>query len=134
MNNKSQLAGIFSIISGVFGILGGIGLFGFILLFRALLRLPSTNPPAPREAEFITRLFGLMYGGMGIVLVILGILGIIGGIKALNKSSWGMALTGAVCSILTFIPLGILATVFVAQAQQEFIAKKPSEEKPSSLS
>jgi hypothetical protein len=55
-------------------------------------------------------------------LLILALIAIIGGIFALNKKCWGIALTGAICAI--FSPatwmIGVSATVFISISKYEF--------------
>jgi len=55
----------------------------------------------------------------GVVLV-LGILAIVGGASALKRSSYGMALVGALCAFLTVNVLGLLALIFVSLGSGEF--------------
>lgn len=62
-------------------------------------------------------------GVVGIPLIMVGLVAIIGGIYALRRRGWGMALAGAICAL--FIPyggsiLGILAIIFVAISKPEF--------------
>jgi hypothetical protein len=56
---------------------------------------------------------------MGGLLVVLGIIAVLGGIWALRRRSFGLALAGAVC-ILPLGILGILAIVCIALAKREF--------------
>ena len=56
---------------------------------------------------------------MGVILVVLGIIAILGGIWALRRRSFGLALAGAVC-VLPLGILGILAIVCIALAKREF--------------
>ena len=56
---------------------------------------------------------------MGGLLVVLGIIAILGGIWALRRRSFGLALAGAVC-VLPLGILGILAIVCIALAKREF--------------
>jgi hypothetical protein len=56
-----------------------------------------------------------------IPLIILGIIAIVGGIYALRRKIWGLALVGAICAL--FGPagiLGILAIIFVSLGKGEF--------------
>jgi hypothetical protein len=118
MQNKSQLRCIMSIIAGVFGVLGGIGSIGVIFFMRFMLTSPEFGSPA--DSDEILNIMAIVYGIMGAVLLLLGIIGITGGIFALKKRMWGMALAGAICGIITFLPLGIVSTVFISQAHKEF--------------
>lgn len=104
---KPTTAGILSIISGASGII--LGLLAFV---RA------------HNVERVIRHVGLDF--FGFLLVVFGILAIAGGIFALQRKTWGFALTGAICAI--FSPgwvLGILATIFVSISKNEF-AQSPA--------
>ena len=57
---------------------------------------------------------------VGIVLLVLGIWAIVGGVSALRRFSFGMAVTGALCAFLPVNPLGLLALVFVSLGSEEF--------------
>ena len=96
-------AGILSIIAGVIDVFIGIG--------------------ALCSAQFIHRFmfhWGLV--GVGIAALILGIVAIVGGIFALKRRMWSLALTGAIFSL--FPPhialLGILTIIFVSLSKKEF--------------
>jgi hypothetical protein len=56
---------------------------------------------------------------MGVILVVLGMIAVVGGIWALRRRSFGLALAGAVC-VLPLGILGILAIVCIALARREF--------------
>ena len=62
-----------------------------------------------------------------VILIILLILSIIealfpilGGIYALHRKKWGWALAGSIIAILGMFPLGVLSTIFVSMAKNEF--------------
>ncbi len=55
-----------------------------------------------------------------VFLLIVGILPIIGGIYALQRKKWGLALAGSIVAILGSSILGILATIFMVMAKDEF--------------
>jgi len=50
----------------------------------------------------------------------LGILPLLGGIYALQRRKWGLGLAGSIAAIFGSIPLGIVATVLMALAKDEF--------------
>ncbi len=63
------------------------------------------------------------FGTIGAPLIAIGIVAIIGGVFALRKRTWGLALAGAICSLC--VPpytwfLAIPAIVFIALSKQEF--------------
>lgn len=104
--------GILSAIVGVFDLLGSFGLF-----LWALFRMGSLNTVAETRIPRLTPAFLLF---LAVILGILGILALVGGIFALRRKSWGLALTGAIASALPLNILGILAVVFVALGKKEF--------------
>ncbi len=111
---KPTAAGILSIIGGVF------------ILIRGLLGMGH-----------IGTAFSWPLGAASIVL---GLIAIAGGIFALRRRGWGLALAGAVCAVFPTHPygsliwtpvIGILAIVFVALSKNEFsrsTSKSPSNQ------
>lgn len=119
MTNKALVAGILSIISGVLGFLGS----GYMILMIYFMRVMFSDAPfrsAPGFALATMKYITIVYLIIGAGLVLLGVLAIAGGISALKKSHWGLALAGAIASAIAFYPTGIAAVIFVAMAQPEF--------------
>lgn len=110
-NNKtwmSMTAGILDIICGTWQLF-----IAFILTFLGgLLRIVPNIPPmvAPLLAV------------LAVPFTILGILAIVGGVFALRRKVWGLALAGSIVSLfsLHFFILGIAAVVFTALSKNEF--------------
>jgi len=120
--SKPIIAGILNIIAGVLSLLGAIGVIIGIIFFVSV----GTQP-------FLTDMWGdLADLGIGlnfliIILVIaaifsavLGIFPLIGGIYALQRKKWGLALAGSIVAIFGSTPLGIVSTILVAVAKDEF--------------
>ena len=56
-----------------------------------------------------------------IPLIIFGIIAIVGGIYALKRNIWGLALAGSICALIgPWFILGLLAIIFVALGKGEF--------------
>ena len=88
------------------------------------LRL-GTQELAGSMAGMIPGFPGGLLALIGIPGIILGIVAIVGGIYALKRRLWGLALAGAICALLFTIPflgwiLAILAIIFVSLARREF--------------
>ncbi|MDD5082947.1 MAG: hypothetical protein PHU08_06185 [Dehalococcoidales bacterium] len=130
MQNKSQVGGILSIISGALGVIGFLAMMAMILMFRYMLTSPTLGIGPEGDVAF--GVVALIYGILGFILLVLGAIGIIGGIFAVKRRLWGLALAGAICGILTFLPTGIVATIFVAQAQSEFSVPNPTDSRTTS--
>jgi hypothetical protein len=61
------------------------------------------------------------FSAFGAPLIILGIIAIIGGIYALKRRIWGLALAGSICALIgPWFVLGILAIIFVILGKGEF--------------
>jgi len=56
---------------------------------------------------------------IGVSLLVLGIIAIVGGAAAAKRSSFGLALAGAICALPSGT-LGVLAVIFVSLAKGEF--------------
>jgi hypothetical protein len=105
---KPTVGGILSIISGAVAVLVGIGV---------IVRV-----------EFARRMVWHWQWEVAAALaLVLGVIAIVGGICALNRRVWGLALAGAICAL--FPPhvavLGILAIIFVALSKGEFNHSAP---------
>jgi len=88
-----------TIVGGVFGVIGLPDLSSIIL------------PP----------LAGII-GALAAIPLAFGIAAIIGGIYALKRRKWGLALAGAICALIAspgFV-LGALAIIFVSMGKGEF--------------
>ena len=99
---KPTTAGILCIIAGCFALIAGLvaGLIG----------------------SFIGGLFGLPWPGLfGIPSLIFGIIAIVGGIYALRRQVWGLALAGSIFALIgPWAILGLLAIIFVSLGKGEF--------------
>jgi len=110
-DNKSWMpmtAGILDIICGAWALF-----FAFMLAFlgsviRAIAQIPPMMAP--------------IFGVLAIPFAVLGILAIVGGVFALRRKVWGLALAGSIAALFApwFWLLGIAAIVFTALSKSEF--------------
>jgi hypothetical protein len=105
--------GVISIIAGACEIIGS-----FFLFLLAIIGAAGAGWLAPALGALPLVLFGFF----GFWLAVAGILAVIGGVLSIKRRNWGMALTGAIASLLggSYL-LGILAIVFIAIARKEFV-------------
>lgn len=107
------VAGIFSIVLGAFQAVGFLGLVVAGLFVAIADRRGYYYVPAelPTRSGFVV---------LAIIMLILAVISIIGGIFALQRRNWGLALAGAITSFLPFDLLGIVPIVLVALSKPEF--------------
>lgn len=129
MGNNAKVGGIFSIISGGFGLLIGGFYILMIFIFNFMLtNISQTIPQTPMDPEFPQEIFqvmGIIYGAIGLIVVLIGVLAIVGGIFALKRKHWGWALAGAIAGNVVFSPCGIPGLIFVCLGKEEFTAGEP---------
>ena len=105
---KPLASGILSIITGMIGIIGG----GIVVLM----------------GDFVTESEGLLgFEPLGVPSIILGAVAIAGGIFALRRRRWLMAVIGAIFAIPCMPVTGTLAIIFVALAAEEFTPAHAAE-------
>ncbi|GEM_PF-470648 len=130
MTNRHTTAGIMSIIAGGIGIVTGLGMAAlFVFMFGAIAQETNGRGGAAMPAD-IMKIMQAVYGGFGIVYALIGVLGIIGGIFALKRKNWGLALTGAIAGSIAFYPTGIVGVIFVSLAKSEFETPAPAAAEP----
>jgi hypothetical protein len=126
VNKYVTVGGILSIVSGSMGILSGLALIVVAFLAAWAIGLdPSLYGSGDMYFKEMSTVVGLIYGIMGGVLILLGVLALIGGIFSVRKKVWGLALAGAIASIMVFFPVGVVAVVFTAMAKPEFNGQTP---------
>jgi len=114
---KPTTAGILTIVAGGLNLIAGIVVANISGMIDWIIKsLPSWYP----EAEAIYCAPNLV--AIGAILIILGIVAIAGGIFALRRRIWGLALAGAICALFPppVIVLGILSIIFVTLGKEEF--------------
>lgn len=57
---------------------------------------------------------------IAVPLAALAVLAMVGGILALQRKSWGLALAGSIAAVLPFSLLGIAALILTALSRDEF--------------
>jgi len=121
MGNNAKVGGILSIVSGAFGVLLGGFYVLLIFMFNFMITSMPQQPMEPPFPQDILPILAVIYGAIGLVLALIGVLAIVGGIYALKKKNWGLALAGAIAGNIVFTPCGIPAIIFVSLGKDEFI-------------
>ncbi len=107
---KPTTAGILTIVAGAFNLIAGI----------AIACLGAACPWTDHMG--MMGMTGWCFGVIGIPLIIIGIIAIAGGVFALRRRVWGLALAGAICALFPppIIALGLLSIIFLALSKEEF--------------
>jgi hypothetical protein len=108
---KPTVAGILIIVSGVTGL---IAVFGLII---AIIVTGGFNIS---ETEQIPTFVPVLLTGIAIPLAVVSILSLVGGIYAVQRKKWRLALAGSISVIFASIPVGIAATILTALSKDEF--------------
>ncbi|UCH50440.1 MAG: hypothetical protein JSV54_05300 [Chloroflexota bacterium] len=115
---KPVVAGILNIVLGVFNLLGMFVVIGLLVAFGggvlSVIRIAELMP---------IWLSGMVHGFLIVLAILLAVssaLPLIGGIYAVQRKSWGLALAGSIVAILSLAPVGIVSTVLVALSRNEF--------------
>jgi hypothetical protein len=114
---KPVVAGILDIISGAVGLIAVFGLIIAIFVTGGFA-IPGTEAVPIFVPSLLT--------GIAVLLAILSTLCLAGGIYALQRKLWGLALAGSIAAIFASIPLlgglpvGITATILAALSRNEF--------------
>ena len=121
MPNNAKVGGVLCIVAGSFGVLGMM----FSLLMAAIfIFVPGTLDNSRYYYDYspdnMAVFVGIYFLILGVIWALAGALAITGGIFALRRKHWGLALAGSICATLTFFPCGIPAIIFTAMGKPEF--------------
>lgn len=120
MQNNAKVGGILSIIAGAIGVLWLFGVVFMLIIMLFVITDSSMyyyNGPTPEAAMSVIM---AVYAAIGGFFTLVGVLAIVGGVFALRRKNWGLALAGAIAGTLVFFPCGIPAIIFTAMGKPEF--------------
>lgn len=116
---KSTVAGVLTLVIGAIDLIAFLGTIIAITLFNNSSRF--VDYIEDQIYPMTTDWFVAMLIVMAVVFAVAAVLAILGGISALERKRWGLALAGAIVSIIgPWWPIGITGTVFTALARDEF--------------
>jgi len=117
---KPTVAGILDIIGGALSILGAIAVLLGILFFIPISRSGGPGPVPEMGCWMIPGIPEAILLIAAVYFLVVGVLPIIGGVYALRRKKWGLALAGSIAAIFGSSVIGILATIFTAMSRDEF--------------
>ncbi len=118
---KPIIAGVLNIAAGIISVGCIIGLSITLAATNVMAFIIDVIPAGdlPSVAAFLSNVL--------IVLIVLSVFeavfSIIGGVLAIQRKRWGRALLGSIAAISAMSPFGIVSTVLVALAKDEFEGK-----------
>jgi hypothetical protein len=116
---KPTVAGILNIVNGSLCLLGVFG-----VTIGAIFLSASSYWWGMIERDVYPMTIGFIVGlliAIAVFLTIIGILSLLGGISALQRKRWGLALAGSIAGIFcNSAILGILALIFNVMSKDEF--------------
>ena len=115
---KPTTAGILNIISGAINVFSVIGLIIVITAIDTWAFLLEIIPA--EDLPLVASLISTILIACLALSIIHVVFPIVGGVFALQRKRWGLALAGSIIAILAVFPLGVASTVFVAMAKDEF--------------
>jgi len=115
MVQKATVAGVLDVVAGISGLVGGIPLLALALVGSGVL---TALPEAELRALAIIPL--ALFLPLAILCFFSGLIAIAGGVAAMNRRRWGLALAGSIAAVFGFFPLGIAAVIFTILAEPEF--------------
>ena len=111
-----KVAGILDIVAGGFGILICL-LLAFWFMF-AIYYVGGMSQSGPDETAMrITAFFVIAWA---VFILAMAIVAIIGGMRALRKKNWNLALAGSICAFFCSSPLAIAAIIFTVLSKSQF--------------
>jgi uncharacterized membrane protein len=116
---KPMVAGILNVIVGAFYFLGFFGItIAAIVITCTTYWWDYIEPEIyPMSIEVLA---GILVAA-AVYLLIAGLLSLLGGISALQRKRWGLALAGSIAAVLgSAWVLGIIALIFTAMSKDEF--------------
>jgi hypothetical protein len=127
MQSNAKTGGILSIVAGALGGIASLmGILFMILIFSITATDSSYYYDGYRYAEGSFAVFMVIWIIFAAFFVLVGALGVVGGIFAIRRKNWGLALAGAIAGTITFFPVGVPAIIFVALGKGEFEAVSPA--------
>jgi hypothetical protein len=116
--SKPIAGGILNIITGAINILCFLGVIVTMLIFPTSWTTWYGNGIV--TDIWVTGFVETILWIAAVFSFVAAILPLIGGIYALQRNKWGLALAGSIIAIIGFTPLGIAATVLIAISREEF--------------
>jgi len=108
------VAGVLNIVHAVFGLLCLLG------LIIAIITITSAGTAFPYHMWGAQAVPLAVLWGIAIPCAVSSVLSLLGGIYALQRKKWGLALAGSIAAIYPTFVVGTVAVILVALSKNEF--------------
>jgi hypothetical protein len=119
--HNAKIGGILSIVAGAMGCVSALGSIIFAV-FMVLVNNGQFIYDGYYSPDNVFNIIMLICIICSVIGILFSVLAIVGGIFALRKKNWGLALAGAIAGVLAFFPCGVVALVFTTMSKPEFSA------------
>lgn len=113
--SKALFAGVLSIISGVSGLIGGV-----FLALLAALGAGALGATGDAEAQAFWFVPAAFFGPLALLCLVTGGLAVAGGVAAVQRQRWALALVGSIAAVFSCFFLGLPAVILLILSEQEF--------------
>lgn len=119
-DSKPVVAGVLDLIVGVMALIGS-GVFAVI----AVIISRTIAVSGQSEAEVLSALPLAVILPLALLGLVLAVIAIVGGVAALRRRRYGLAVAGAIAALVAFFPLGVPALILTVLAAKAF--QRPSD-------
>jgi hypothetical protein len=109
---KPKAAGILDIVAGTLGFIGVFFLITGVMVTGGVFDIPGI--------EDVPFFVPSLISGIALLVAVINVLALIGGIYAVQRKKWWVALVGSIAAFLSSTPLGIAAIILTALSKDEF--------------
>jgi hypothetical protein len=120
-HHYAKLGGILSIVAGAIGCVSALASI-VIAVFLVLVNNGQFIYDGYYTPDNVFNIIMLACIIGSVFNIIVSVLAIVGGIFALRKKNWGLALAGSIAGVLSFFPCGVVALIFTTMSKPEFSA------------
>ena len=113
---KPTVAGILDIVAGA----GGVIVWALIIVGVFAFLVASGTSGAMHLPVLQSKLIPVLLSVLAIPFMLLSVLSIVGGVFALKRKIWGLALGGSIAALLCSTVLGVVSIIFIALSKDEF--------------
>ena len=125
---KATIAGVLDIIAGVMSLIGSAVLFILGAVGSGAVSSAGVHDPEAARFAFVPM---ALFGALALLCLIIGLLGVVGGMAAIRRNRFWLALVGAIAALFSFFPLGIPAIILTVMAEKELEIRNSKFENPT---